>query len=218
MAETTQARRVAVARTPRDQIGHWVAPAASKGKPCPHSCCAGKRVHPSQLPVRLNRDYLHSLSDEDLGRELASYVNYADTHGPGLEQITAEVERRGDANAVDRGYSSKVRAEETAARQSSELRENRKARQREAVDEWRDEVYRQWLHAESATNGYMLNKAGKRKGIDERRLFTGNQRLVDRYASDELREYFDAHPRPTRARFDAQRRGERRDYQERRDG
>ena len=64
----------------------------------------------------------------------------------------------------------------------------------------------------------MLSKEGKRKGIDERTLFTGSESRVRKYASPELIEFFDAHPRPTRARFDAQRRGERREYQERKAG
>ena len=46
-------------------------------------------------------------------------------------------------------------------------------RRRDAEQEYRDEVYRQWLAAEAATNGYMLNRAGRRGGIDERSLFTG---------------------------------------------
>jgi hypothetical protein len=60
-------------------------------------------------------------------------------------------------------------------------------------------VYRQWLGAEAATNGYMLNKAGKAAGIDERTLFTGPESRVRKYASPELFEFFESHPRPTRA-------------------
>jgi hypothetical protein len=59
-------------------------------------------------------------------------------------------------------------------------------------------VYRQWRAAEAATNGYMLNRAGQRGGIDERSLFVGPESRVRKYASPELIDWFQAHPRPTR--------------------
>jgi hypothetical protein len=59
-------------------------------------------------------------------------------------------------------------------------------------------VYRQWLAAEAATKGYMLNKAGQRRGIDERSLSVGPESRVRRYASPELIECFASRPRPTR--------------------
>src|SRR5579859_2714121 len=77
-------------------------------------------------------------------------------------------------------------------------RERARRRRREAEQEYRDEVYRQWLAAEAATNGYMLNRAGQRGGIDERSLFTGPESRVRKYASPELIEWFQSHPRPTR--------------------
>ena len=53
--------------------------------------------------------------------------------------------------------------------------------------------------AENATNGFMLNKAGQRADINERSLFTGPESRVRAYASPELIEWFEHHPRPTRA-------------------
>jgi hypothetical protein len=168
----------------RDQIGHWVAPSSARQKPCPHRCCEWKHPHPANLPVKLNRSYLRSLSQEDLERELIYYQRYSDTHEAGYLQIIAEDTRREESR------------EKSIARM-----DRRKQRAAQRREEWTDEVYRQWLGAENATNGYMLNKAGKAKGIDERRLFTGPESQVDRYASDELKEYFQSHPRPTRARI-----------------
>lgn len=78
-------------------------------------------------------------------------------------------------------------------------RGERARRRREAAEqEYRDEVYRQWRAAEAATNGYMLNRAGQRSGIDERSLFVGPESRVRKYASPELIEWFQSHPRPTR--------------------
>lgn len=187
----------------RDLFGHWVAPAARRNHPCPHACCQGRQVHPDNLPVTLDRAYLRSLTPRELGSELASYVNYADQRKHGLLQIEAEIDRRGDraADEVARGYDAKVHAEDETRETSAKVARNARERRQRAEQEWRDEVYRQWLHAEAATKGVMLNRAGERKGIDERTLFTGPEARVSRYASPELIEWFESHPRPTRASF-----------------
>lgn len=50
----------------------------------------------------------------------------------------------------------------------------------------------------AATNGYLLNRAGLRGGIDERSLFAGPESRVRKYASPKMIEWFESHPRPTR--------------------
>jgi len=182
---TASGRKIRVVRgghyNVRDQLGHYVAPVSAEDHPCPHACCRNKRVHPANLPVRLDRQYLRGLSDAELERELDQYANYADTHEEGFLQIIAALTRREESGK-------KAEARKERARYRRETRES----------EYRDEVYRQWLEAESATNGYMLNKAGKRAGIDERSLFTGPESRVIKYASPELRDWFAVHGRPTR--------------------
>jgi hypothetical protein len=64
-----------------------------------------------------------------------------------------------------------------------------------------EEVDRLWLEAEAATRGVMLNRAGKAAGIDERSLFTGPESRARRYASEELLNHWQSHPRPTSAYF-----------------
>ena len=189
-------------RRARDQMGHYAARGMS-GKPCPHRCCQGKRVHPDKLPVSLDRDYLRSLTPVELGQELAQYTNYAEHRENGLSQITAEIERRppDQVDWVYAGYEDTLKAQDERAQLSGKLRENARQRRLQRVQEYKDEVYRQWLQAEAETNGYMLNKAGKAAGIDERSLFTGPQSRVAKYASRELRDYFDKHGRPTRVSF-----------------
>lgn len=166
----------------RDQIGHWVEPASQREHPCHHRCCRGKQVHPGTLPVKINQSYLRSLSQSELDTELSEYSQYADTHEKGFLQVVAELNRREESS--QRAAASKGRGRD---------------RRRAAESEHKDEVYRQWLTAEAFTNGYMLNKAGKNQGIDERTLFTGPESRVKKYASPELIEYFESHPRPTRA-------------------
>lgn len=165
----------------RDQLGHYVKPQSQADHPCHHRCCRGERAHPKNLPVKLDRQYLRSLSGDELETELSQYTRFIDTHEGGFLQIVAELDRRDES-------------EKRAAARKQRARERRQERE----SEYQDEVYRQWLQAEAETNGYMLNKAGKAAGIDERSLFTGPQSRVAKYASRELRDYFDAHPRPTR--------------------
>lgn len=165
----------------RDQMGHYVKRDDAAMRPCQHRCCAGKRVHPDKLPVKLDRRYLRTLTPAELESELGQYTNYIDTHEAGFREIIAEFDRREDI-------------EKNAAARKTRAKERRKQRE----SEYSDEVYRQWLQAENETNGYMLNKAGKAADINERSLFTGPQSRVAKYASRELRDYFDAHGRPTR--------------------
>lgn len=166
----------------RDTLGHFVTPPARQGKPCMHKCCRGYRPHPDHLPVRLDRAYLRTLTDAEVEHELSRYSNYVDTHEAGFLQVVAEITRRDES------------AKKAVAR-----KERARRRREDAESEYRDEVYRQWLSAEAATNGVMLNKRGRAAGIDERTLFTGPESRVRAYASPELVEYFEYHPRPTRA-------------------
>jgi hypothetical protein len=183
---TASGRRVRVFRGGhcdiRDQLGHFVTPPSQEDHPCHHLCCQGRRVHPSNLPVRLDRAYLRSLSYGDLERELNQYERYRDTHGAAEIQVAAELDRR-----------------DTMQRNAAARQQRARERRETANQEYRDEVYRQWLMAEAQTRGVMLNKAGQRAGVDERSLFTGNEARVRKYASPELIEYFEQHPRPTRA-------------------
>ncbi|WP_067565826.1 phage minor capsid protein [Nocardia acidivorans] len=68
---------------------------------------------------------------------------------------------------------------------------------------YKDHAYGQWLRAEEATNGYMLSKAGQAAGIDPRSLWFGNAKAAEKYASEELRAFWDQHGRPTLDEFRA---------------
>jgi hypothetical protein len=57
-------------------------------------------------------------------------------------------------------------------------------------DHYADFVYRQEQDAEAATNGYLLNKAGKAAGVDPSSLFSGDPDRAYRYASEELLRFW----------------------------
>jgi hypothetical protein len=57
------------------------------------------------------------------------------------------------------------------------------------------------LEAEVATQGYLVNPRGRARGIADAEILTGRVAVFERYATDEARDYFTAHPRPTAAYF-----------------
>ncbi|PRB09243.1 hypothetical protein CQ047_11230 [Microbacterium sp. MYb72] len=81
----------------------------------------------------------------------------------------------------------------------------------DAFNAWRecraaydDTLYQQYMAAEEATNGAMLNARGREKGIEPFSLFMGNQARAFAYASEELVEHWGTHPRITYAMFEQQ--------------
>lgn len=78
-------------------------------------------------------------------------------------------------------------------------------RRREVRAEYEDVLWAAYQAAETATNGRLLNRRGEAKGIDPMALFRSNQRFAEAYASEELREWWREHPRPTFAAYERQR-------------
>lgn len=69
---------------------------------------------------------------------------------------------------------------------------------------YQEQVHLQYLAAEQATNGHMLNAQGKaQKDLPAVSLFSGTSARANKYASEELRDYWREHPRVTFAEFKA---------------
>lgn len=60
---------------------------------------------------------------------------------------------------------------------------------------YRDFTYGSYISAEDATNGQLLNPQGRAAGIDPHTLFSGPESRVRKYASDELKQWFDQNGR-----------------------
>lgn len=167
----------------RDLIGHWVTKQARTQQMCQHACCRGYRVHPQNYPVVLPNPLLHRASEDDL----AWHYEHAGSD-KARAQVLHELDRR------DRRDKARHERKQEAQRRIFARRVERQ-----------EEVERIFSEAEAATNGYMLNRAGQAKydagELSERDLFTGPESRVRRYGSDELKAYFEAHPRPTGAHF-----------------
>ncbi|KIP90176.1 hypothetical protein RU09_11900 [Microbacterium sp. MEJ108Y] len=73
---------------------------------------------------------------------------------------------------------------------------------RECRAEYDETLYAQFDAAEEATNGAMLNARGREKGIDPFTLFMGNETRARAYASEELLEHWETHPRITFTMFE----------------
>jgi len=73
---------------------------------------------------------------------------------------------------------------------------------RECRAEYDDILYAQFVAAEEATRGAMLNARGREKGIDPLSLFMGTELRARAYASEELIEHWEQHPRITFAKFE----------------
>lgn len=79
--------------------------------------------------------------------------------------------------------------------------EQRLITRREARALYDEYVYRQYLAAEDACNGYLLNAKAKADGINPVTLFSGPARIAYARASDELKEWWTTHGRLTQAEF-----------------
>jgi hypothetical protein len=64
-------------------------------------------------------------------------------------------------------------------------------------DAYKRVAYDEWLAAENATNGFMLNRAHEHLDIDTRDLWRINEDTARKYASEELLGYWDEHGRTT---------------------
>lgn len=82
--------------------------------------------------------------------------------------------------------------------------ENAFARWRECRSEYNELLYAAYEFAARETNGALLNAEGRAKDVDSLSLFMGNQSYAHKYASEELLEHWQRHPRVTFAVFEQQ--------------
>lgn len=78
------------------------------------------------------------------------------------------------------------------------------AQWRECRAEYNDRLYSAYELAERETNGALLNAEGRARNVDPLALFMGNQAHAHKYASEELLEHWQRHPRVTFADFERQ--------------
>lgn len=97
---------------------------------------------------------------------------------------------------------------------AEEAEEAPRITRREAREMYDEYVYRQYLAAEAACNGYLLNKKAVSAGHSPLSLFSGPARIAYSRASDELKEWWQQHGRLTQAEFIEQATGQRQRWAE----
>ena len=164
----------------RDLLGHFVRPKSAKGDMCPHACCRNKRVHPANMPVILPRKLLRRATDDDLAAHYDRVQGDSYRDQRARMQVLHEMQRRDDE-----AVAKKNRA---AVKYSRQLEQ---ADTREAS----------YVAAEEATRGNMVNNKGRSRDINPRTLIYAPEATFDRYASDELKEWYSTRHRPTARSF-----------------
>lgn len=98
--------------------------------------------------------------------------------------------------------------ENEADRRDRTDRKARRDRERWATvrEEWFHWAWAQFLAAETACRGYLLNRAGHAAGIDPWALWSGPTGRAMRYASEELLEFWGRSPRITVSEYRKQKR------------
>jgi len=181
-----------VAYDRRDRIGHWVRKEQQAQRPCTHACCRGYREHPRNYPVILPDRTLRRARDEDLQQHFTKVSADPSPKARRAElQILHEMERR---DRAEQQREERARRRDTAAQARTAGRAARRM-------ERESETERIRLEAEAATQGYLVNPRGRARGIADAEILTGRVAVFERYATDEARDYFTAHPRPTAAYF-----------------
>ena len=94
--------------------------------------------------------------------------------------LVAEMDRRERAAAAKAARADRDRARYEAIR-----------------TEWAEMAYADYLNAEQATKGNLLNRAGEATGIDPYSLWAGKDSDIRKYGSEELHNWFLDHPRTT---------------------
>jgi hypothetical protein len=174
---------------------------------------------PAHQAELARRRELRALSEDDIADRMG---NASDAE---VAELTRELDRRDHADrrrdakdAARQAEAERLIAagedEETAYRRAYGVTDDA-ARRQEAVAMLRregfrgrsfdslarqahaEEVERSYWSAEAATKGYLLSPAGNRAGIDPRSLFDGPAARANKYASEELRDYWREHGRLT---------------------
>lgn len=143
---------------------------------CPHACCRNKRVHPENMPVILPSRLLRRASDDDLMKHYNRMQGDSRREERARMQVLHEMDRR--------DTETKAKGNRAAAKYSRQLEE---ADTREAS----------YVAAEEVTRGNMVNRKGRSRDVNPRTLIYARDAEFDRYASDELKEFYMTRHRPT---------------------
>lgn len=220
---------------PRDQLQPPEAPKPVK-KAAPAAPARARNITPAQMQ-KMSDDQLLKLFEDESRKEVVNeerLTQIYDEMGRRETASEAEAVARELAEApqrerldelVEGGMEYREAYAEAFNQDPEELRRSELAaeidrdrmpgesREQAARRAFKEQVAIAYVQAEAVTNGHMLNPAGRAAGIDPFTLFTGNRARAEKYASDELKEFWEINGRPTFVEFKAQVLGRREDVQ-----
>jgi len=165
-----------------------------------------------------------ALSDEDLLKRFEAEIKKDNMDEARVKELGDELDRRDAENAkkeqqvealLGKGRDFKDAWAEVHGKDPDKLAQeerqslldaNRRAgetREQSLRRQYQESLHHQYLDAERVTRGHLLTPEGRRKGIDPKTLFSGNNVAANKWASDELKEYWQTHPRKTFTQFKA---------------
>lgn len=120
--------------------------------------------------------------DELVAAGVDERTAYAEAFGKDTEQVRREdaIQRLRDDGNTGRGFDELARSA------------------------YRKELQHQYFEAEAATNGFLLTPAGQRAGLDPLDLWRQNEAYARKWASDELKQWWDNNGRLTFDQFAAE--------------
>jgi hypothetical protein len=143
-------------------------------------------------------------TDAQLDDELAQA--FADGNPDTVDRIMLEMDRREAQRKADDDILAQLRAEKdarVAAERAARPKRTGGSVDAEVRSNYEAHVYSEWLKAEESTNGVLLNRAGKAAGIDPRSLWSGNADRARKYASEELKTFWQRNGRLSYGAFRA---------------
>ncbi|MER6830800.1 hypothetical protein ABT352_32740 [Streptosporangium sp. NPDC000563] len=143
--------------------------------------------------ARLTKRIFAEMDDRDVARASAGEDQRSDTDRR-IDDLIAQGWTPRDAYAEAHGLNpDEVERQERLALIDAERApgERREDTLRRMHRQW---VHEQWLAAEEATRGYLLNRAGVAANIDPKSLWGGNSSRAGKYASEELKRWWAEQP------------------------
>lgn len=177
---------------------------------------------------------IKGLSDENLLKQFQDEIGKDNLNQEKVDKLGAELDRRDALEAKNQqkidALLAKGRSYQDAyaevhgldpekldlqSRQASVDAQRRPGESREATLRrlYEDDLRRQYVDAENATRGHLLTPEGRSQGVDPKSLFQGNTVRSNKWASDELKEYWQSNPRKTYTQFKADTLGQRKDIE-----
>lgn len=111
--------------------------------------------------------------------------------------VIAELRALSDADLAGLADSALAEPARMVLRQRAADRARQRRRNDPIAREWHDAAYQQFIAAEAACNGFLVNAAGRARGIDPWSLWSGPADRAEHWASWELLEFWRSNPRVT---------------------